>query len=179
MTWLALKIASWVLHALLVMLSVAVVSRHNPRNTLGRALLVTLLVALLVTPFAYFWFLLIPGLVALIAWLAVYTLAYNIGVAQALLAGFVQVLLAIVVDAALPNHPPPRRDWSTWSMNRASTLFSPTPGPNRTSSLRAGPTPSTASTVPIPKVGCFTRAPGPRPSTPGAAIRGAGLEAGS
>jgi hypothetical protein len=48
MTWLALKIASWVLHALVVMISVGAVSRGNPRNTLGRALLVTFLVALLV-----------------------------------------------------------------------------------------------------------------------------------
>ena len=52
MTWLALKIASWVLHALVVMVSVGAVSRGNRKNTLGRALLVTFLVAVLVTPFA-------------------------------------------------------------------------------------------------------------------------------
>ena len=178
MTWLALKIASWLLHALLVMVSVAVVSRGNRRNRLGRALLVTFLVGLLVTPFAYFWFLLVPGLIALVAWLAVYTIAYDIGIVQALLAGLVQVALGALVDAALPRRPPPRNA-QIWSMNRASTFFNPTPGPNRTSSLRVGPMPSTPSTVPTPTVGCFTRAPGPRPSTPGAATLGRGLEAGS
>jgi hypothetical protein len=98
MTWLALKIASWVLHALVVMASVAVVSKGNANNTLPRALLVTFLVAVLVTPFAYFWFLLIPGIIAMIAWFAVYTLAYDIGVGQALAAGLVQVALGVLVD---------------------------------------------------------------------------------
>jgi hypothetical protein len=97
MTWLALKIASWVLHALVVMASVAVVSKGNS-NTLPRALLVTFLVAVLVTPFAYFWFLLIPGIIAMIAWFAVYTLAYDIGVGQAFAAGLVQVAMGVLVD---------------------------------------------------------------------------------
>ena len=104
MTWLALKIASWVLHALVVMISVGAVSRGNPRNTLGRALLVTFLVALLVTPFAYFWFLLIPALIAFAAWLAVYSLAYGIGFLQAIAAGLVQVALGVLVDSLLPPH---------------------------------------------------------------------------
>jgi hypothetical protein len=106
MTWLALKIASWVIHALLVMASVGVVSKDNPNNTLPRALLVTFLVALLVTPFAYFWFLLIPGLIALVAWFAVYTLAYQIGVGQAFLAGLVQMALGLLVDWLLPGRLP-------------------------------------------------------------------------
>lgn len=104
MTWLALKIASWVVHALVVMASVGAVSPGNKNNTLPRALFVTFLVALLVTPFAYFWFLLIPGIIALIAWFAVYTLAYDIGVGQALAAGLVQVALAVLVDYLLPPH---------------------------------------------------------------------------
>jgi hypothetical protein len=98
MTWLAIKIASWVVHALVVMASVAAVSKNNPRNTLGRALLVTFLVALLVTPFAYFWWLIVPGIIAMIAWFAVYTLAYEIGVGQAFVAGIVQVALGVIVD---------------------------------------------------------------------------------
>ena len=101
MSWLVLKIASWIVHALVVMASVAAVSRGNRNNTLGRALLVTFLVAALVTPFAYFWFLLIPGIIALIAWFAVYTLAYDIGIAQALVAGLVQVALGVLVDYLL------------------------------------------------------------------------------
>ena len=105
MTWLALKIASWVVHAVVVMISVGAVSRGNPRNTLGRALLVTFLVALLVTPFAYFWWvLLIPAIIAFIAWLAVYTIAYNIGIGQAIVAGLVQVAIAVVIDLLLRPH---------------------------------------------------------------------------
>jgi hypothetical protein len=104
MTWLALKIASWVVHALVVMLSVGAVSKGNANNTLTRALLVTFLVAVLVTPFAYFWFLLIPGLIALVAWFIVYTVAYDIGMGQALAAGLVQVLLGLCVDYFLPPH---------------------------------------------------------------------------
>lgn len=101
MTWLVLKIASWVLHAVVVMVSVAAVSSGNRYNSLPRALLVTFLVALLVTPFAWFWWLLIPGIIALIAWIAVYTVAYDIGVAQALVAGLVQVALGVLVDYLL------------------------------------------------------------------------------
>jgi hypothetical protein len=104
MTWLALKIASWLIHAAVVMASVAVVSKGNKNNGLGRALLVTCLVAILVTPFAYFWFLLIPGLIALIAWCLVYTLAYEIGLGQAFLAGLLQVGLGVLVDSLLPPH---------------------------------------------------------------------------
>jgi hypothetical protein len=104
MTWLALKIASWVVHALVVMISVGAVSRGNRNNNLGRALLVTFLVALLVTPFAYFWFLVIPAIIAFFAWLAVYTLAYDIGILQAVVAGLVQVALGVLVDSLLPPH---------------------------------------------------------------------------
>jgi hypothetical protein len=103
MTWLLLKIASWVLHAVVVMLSVGVVAKGNRNNTLGRALLVTLLVAVLVTPFAYFWFLLVPGIIALVAWFIVYTVAYDIGVGQAIVAGLVQVALGLCVDFLLPG----------------------------------------------------------------------------
>ena len=104
MTWLVIKIASWLVHALVVMASVGVVSKGNPSNTLPRALLVTFLVALLVTPFAYFWFLLIPGIIAMIAWFLVYTLAYDIGMGQAFAAGLLQVVLGLCVDYFLPPH---------------------------------------------------------------------------
>jgi hypothetical protein len=98
MHWLALKLASWVLHAIVVMISVGAVSKGNRNNTLPRALMVTFLVAILVTPFAYFWFLLIPGLIALVAWTIVYTVAYDIGVGQALAAGLVQFALEVLID---------------------------------------------------------------------------------
>src|SRR5436309_13880009 len=101
MLWLILR---WVVHAAVVMASVAIVSPANKKNTLGRALLVTFLVALLVTPFAFFWFLLIPGLIALVAWVIVYTVAYEIGLGQAIGAGLVQVALGVLVDFLLPPH---------------------------------------------------------------------------
>lgn len=104
MTWLALKIASWLIHALVVMVSVGAVSPGNRKNTLPRALLVTFLVALLVTPFAWFWFLLVPGIIALVAWFLVYTMAYDIGFGQAFAAGLVQVALGLLVDYLLPPH---------------------------------------------------------------------------
>ena len=59
------------------------------------------LVALLVTPFAWFWFLLIPGIIALVAWFIVYTAAYDIGFGQAFAAGLVQVALGLLVDYLL------------------------------------------------------------------------------
>jgi len=102
MTWLALKMSSWLIHALLVMVSVVAVSLGNHKNTLPRALLVTCLVAVLVTPFAWFWFLLVPGIIALVAWFLVYTVAYDIGFGQAFAAGLVQVALGLFVDYLLP-----------------------------------------------------------------------------
>jgi hypothetical protein len=105
MNWIAIKALSWLVHAAVVMVSVGAVSKGNAKNTLPRALLVTFLVALLVTPFAYFWFLLIPGIIALIAWFAVYTVAYEIGFGQAFAAGIVQMALGLLVDwLFLPPH---------------------------------------------------------------------------
>src|SRR5438270_7024231 len=104
MTWLALKISSWLIHALVVMVSVAAVSKGNPKNTLPRALLVTFLVAVVVTPFAWFWFLLIPGVIALVLWFLIYTVAYDIRFGQAFAAALVQVVLGLFVDYLLPPH---------------------------------------------------------------------------
>lgn len=91
-------ILRWVIHAAVVMASVAIVSSGNRSNTLGRALLVTLMVAVLVTPFAFFWFLLVPGIIALFAWWLVYWLAYGIGPLQSLGAGILQVVIGALVD---------------------------------------------------------------------------------
>ena len=99
--WLALKIASWVVHAVVVMVSVSAVSSGNRNNTLLRALVVTFLVALLVTPFAWVWFLILPGIIALVLWCAVYSIAYQIGFLQAFAAGLVQVALGLLVDFLL------------------------------------------------------------------------------
>jgi Na+-translocating ferredoxin:NAD+ oxidoreductase RnfD subunit len=88
----------WLVHAVVVMASVAAVSSKNPENTLPRALVVTLLGAVLVTPFSWFWWLVIPGLVALTFWTLIYALAYGIGPGKALAAGIVQAALHFILD---------------------------------------------------------------------------------
>ncbi len=88
----------WVVHALVVMASVAIVSKGNKNNTVTRALLVTFLVAVLVTPFAFFWFLVIPGIIALLAWFLVYSFAYDIGAGQAFGVGILQTVIGFLVD---------------------------------------------------------------------------------
>jgi hypothetical protein len=95
---LAILALRWLVHACLVMASVGIVSPDNRHNTLGRALLVTVLVAVLVTPFAWIWFLVIPGIIALVAWFLVYSFAYGIGFFQSLLAGLLQAALGAAVD---------------------------------------------------------------------------------
>jgi hypothetical protein len=104
MPWLFYKLVSWVVHACVVMISVGAVSPGNRSNTLPRALLVTVVVAVVVTPFAWFWWLLIPGIIAFIAWFAVYSMAYGIGFLQAIAAGLVQMALEVAVDYLLPPH---------------------------------------------------------------------------
>ena len=104
MDWMVWKLSSWLIHALVVMVSVAAVSKGNPRNTLPRALLVTLVVAVVVTPFAWFWFLLIPGIIALVMWFLIYNFAYGIGFGQAFAAALVQAVLVVFVDSLLPPH---------------------------------------------------------------------------
>ena len=91
----------WLIHAIVVMGSVGLVSPKNPRNTLTRALVVTVIVALIVTPFAFFWFLLIPGIVALICWIIVFVTAYDISFGQAIAVGIVQTAIGFLVDLFL------------------------------------------------------------------------------
>jgi putative membrane protein len=92
-------LARWFVHALVVWASVGLVTPGNPHNTIGRALLVTFLVALIVTPFAFFWFLVIPAIIAFICWVIVYTAAYGIGFLQAIAVGIVQAGIGYLVDA--------------------------------------------------------------------------------
>ena len=88
----------WLLSAAVVMASVAIVSPGNKANTLPRALLVTLLVAVLVTPFAWVWFLIVPGVIALFAWWLVYGLSYGVGLGQSLGAALLQSAIGFLVD---------------------------------------------------------------------------------
>ena len=92
-------LARWLVHAAVVWASVGLVTPGNPHNTIGRALLVTFLVALVVTPFAWFWFLVIPAIIAFVCWVIVYTAAYGIGFLQAIAVGIVQAGIGYLVDA--------------------------------------------------------------------------------
>jgi hypothetical protein len=98
---LGVLLVRWLIHAVVVMGAVALVSPRNPRNTLTRALLVTVIVALIVTPFAFFWFLIIPGVIALICWIVVFVAAYDIGIGQAIAVGIVQAAIGFLVDLFL------------------------------------------------------------------------------
>jgi len=91
-------LVSWLVHAAVVMASIGLVSSKNPENTLPRALLVTLLATVLVTPFSVVWWLIIPGLVALVLWTLIYSLAYGIGPGKAVAAAVVQAALHFVID---------------------------------------------------------------------------------
>jgi predicted Co/Zn/Cd cation transporter (cation efflux family) len=91
-------LARWFVHAVVVWASVALVTPRNPSNTIARALLVTFLVALIVTPFAWFWFLIIPAIIAFVCWVVVYTAAYGIGFFQAIAVGIVQAAIGYAVD---------------------------------------------------------------------------------
>jgi len=84
MSTIGVLLVRWLTHAIVVMGAVALVSPKNPRNMLPRALFVTFLVALVVTPFAFFWFLVIPGIIALVCWILVFVIAYDISVGQAI-----------------------------------------------------------------------------------------------
>ena len=101
MNAIGVLVVRWLIHAVVVMGSVALVSPKNPRNTLTRALVVTVIVALIVTPFAFFWFLLIPGIIALICWIIVFVAAYDIRIGQAIAVGIVQAAIGFVVDLFL------------------------------------------------------------------------------
>jgi hypothetical protein len=98
---LGVLLVRWLIHAVVVMGAVALVSPRNPRNRLTRALLVTVIVALIVTPFAFFWFLIIPGVIALICWIVVFVAAYDIGIGQAIAVGIVQAAIGFLIDLFL------------------------------------------------------------------------------
>jgi len=96
-------LVSWVVHAVVVMASIGAVSSKNPENTLPRALVVTLLATVLVTPFSAFAWLILPGLVALILWTLLYALAYGIGPVKAIAAAVVQAVLHFLIDRWILN----------------------------------------------------------------------------
>jgi putative membrane protein len=76
-----------VLSAGVLWLSVGWVSPDNPRNTFGRAVLVSLLLAVVyyVTLVKFLWFLVIPWLVYALIWLAVIMASYGLTFLRSLL----------------------------------------------------------------------------------------------
>jgi putative membrane protein len=76
-----------VLSAGVLWLSVAWVSPQNPRNTFGRAVLVSLLLsfAYYLTLARFLWFLVVPWLIYVAIWLAVIMASYGIGFFRSLL----------------------------------------------------------------------------------------------
>ena len=83
-----------------LMLAVAWVSPRNPSNTLGRAVLVSIVLALAsyVTLSRFLWFLLVPWLLYAAFWLATIMGAYGLGFWAALLLALALTLLSFLVS---------------------------------------------------------------------------------
>ncbi len=94
---------SWIVKSIIVMLSVSAVSPKSPENTLPRALVVSLLVAVLVHPFTGMIgiLLIVPALLALVLWTFIYALAYGIGPFRSFTAGLVQAALGFLLELLL------------------------------------------------------------------------------
>lgn len=87
--------------AAVLWLAVAWVSPGNPANTLGRAVLVSVVlsVAYYVTLAKFLWFLVIPWLIYAAIWVAVVKGTYGLGLGRALLVALALTLLSWVVSA--------------------------------------------------------------------------------
>jgi putative membrane protein len=82
-------------------LAVAWVSPGNPANTLGRAVLVSVVlsVAYYVTLAKFLWFLVIPWVIYAAIWVAVVKGTYGLGLGRALLVALALTLLSWIVSA--------------------------------------------------------------------------------
>jgi putative membrane protein len=95
-----------VLSAGVLWLSVGWVSPENPRNTFGRALLVSLVLGLVyyVTLVKFLWFLVIPWLIYALIWVAVIMASYGLTFLRSLLLAlaltFLSWLVALVFGIA-------------------------------------------------------------------------------
>jgi putative membrane protein len=83
-----------------LMLSVGWVTPGNPRNTVGRAALVSVLLAFAsyLTLARFLWFLLLPWLVYAGIWLTTIMLAYEIGFFSSLLLAIALTVLSFLVS---------------------------------------------------------------------------------
>jgi putative membrane protein len=87
--------------AAVLWLAVAWVSPGNPANTLGRAVLVSVVlsVAYYVTLAKFLWFLVIPWVIYAAIWVAVVKGTYGLGLGRALLVALALTLLSWIVSA--------------------------------------------------------------------------------
>jgi putative membrane protein len=87
--------------AAVLWLAVAWVSPGNPANTVGRAVLVSVVlsVAYYVTLAKFLWFLVIPWLIYAAIWVGVVKGTYGLGLGRALLVALALTLLSWIVSA--------------------------------------------------------------------------------
>jgi len=85
--WLGAFLVQLAVSAAVLMLAVAWVTPRNPRNTFGRAALVSFVLsaAWTLTLARFAWFLLLPLALYALVWMLVITAAYKVSVARALL----------------------------------------------------------------------------------------------
>jgi putative membrane protein len=86
--------------ALVLMLAVGWVTPRNPANTLGRAVLVSLVLAFAsyLTLARFLWFLLVPWLVYAFIWLAIIMVAYHLVLSSALLLALALTFVSFLVS---------------------------------------------------------------------------------
>ena len=101
MNWFIGILVHWVVQAAVTMIAVRVVTPDNSRNTLARALAVTLVVAVVLTPLTWLAILILPLIVAAILWFAIFMMAYGLGPLQAFGVGLMQVLVGWGVSLLL------------------------------------------------------------------------------
>jgi putative membrane protein len=93
-------IVRWVLSALVLLVSVGLVSPGNPDNTFIRALVISVVlsIAYYVTLARFLWFLLLPWLLYAMVWLGTVMGAYGLGFLQAGLLAIGLVFLGWLVE---------------------------------------------------------------------------------
>jgi hypothetical protein len=102
MSWLIGALIRWVVHAAVTVAAIRAIAPGNPHNTLGRALLVTFLVAALVGPLTgWLALFIVPLLIAFVIWCAIYFFAYDLGPLQTIGVGILQTLIGWVVGLVL------------------------------------------------------------------------------
>jgi len=106
-SWLLALLVQLVVSAGVLMLALGWVTPGNPRNTFGRAVLVSLLLnaAWTLTLARFAWFLLIPLLLYWLVWLLVITIAYKVTAGRALLLGLALAFVSWLVTLLFGIHP--------------------------------------------------------------------------